>query len=549
MSSGGDSYRTRVTRDGGGTHSIIFTTPNRSLTSLYLRINADVTTAGTEYTVDNFVVHKYTDPIETVQFTTDFSSAVKSGVNVSSDGIVFQPNSGSNGLSVSGTTDKRLLVTNTSADESKVRAELELEGGHQYVLRYEVGQDIAEKRVLLDLSYRVGTTWNLSETRGLFTTGSGVQMVNFFLPSDANAVRVSLARSAGSNAYDGVGTPYTIDNFGITKLEVSATRTTTICEDVEEDGQIVLGGYRFGFNNMEKINEIAGIGNHIDFKFRGYDPRTGRFWSVDPLAQSYPWNSTYAFAENDVIRCIDLEGLEKVDVVTTSFAPFSLFGADGFGAFTGDGAGRKFGLELNKYRTSGSVKLDLANSKYVSKWAATNVTSTYHRYSNRIFDDYTAKSPSRTKVNGLNLQSNFVGTNFSVAGSNKAHMSAPDIDVNVAIGFQRINDTKYRVSGAVRGDRFPANETYLRDEGGNILMLGVSGVNTENENLGPYIDLPGDNRRFMSSFDFNVIFEGENNSTIKGVEIGDGKFIDRETWNQQFQQLDPKSSKTGTSSN
>jgi len=55
--------------------------------------------------------------------------------------------------------------------------------------------------------------------------------------------------------------------------------------------------YRFGFNNMEKINEIAGIGNHIDFKFRGYDPRTGRFWSSDPLAQSYPWNSTYAFAE------------------------------------------------------------------------------------------------------------------------------------------------------------------------------------------------------------------------------------------------------------
>lgn len=36
-----------------------------------------------------------------------------------------------------------------------------------------------------------------------------------------------------------------------------------------------------------------------------------RFLSVDPLAKSYPWNSTYAFAENDVIRSIDLEGLEK----------------------------------------------------------------------------------------------------------------------------------------------------------------------------------------------------------------------------------------------
>lgn len=40
--------------------------------------------------------------------------------------------------------------------------------------------------------------------------------------------------------------------------------------------------------------------------------QTARFLSVDPLAQSYPWNSTYAFAENDVIRSMDLDGLEKL---------------------------------------------------------------------------------------------------------------------------------------------------------------------------------------------------------------------------------------------
>lgn len=39
-----------------------------------------------------------------------------------------------------------------------------------------------------------------------------------------------------------------------------------------------------------------------------------RFLSVDPLAKDYPHNSTYAFAENDVIRAIDLEGLEKLIV-------------------------------------------------------------------------------------------------------------------------------------------------------------------------------------------------------------------------------------------
>ncbi|MEW6774646.1 MAG: hypothetical protein AB1304_11720, partial [Bacteroidota bacterium] len=69
-------------------------------------------------------------------------------------------------------------------------------------------------------------------------------------------------------------------------------------------------GYRYGFNNVEKDNEIYGEGNFYDFKFRGYDARLGRFWSVDPLAKKYPWNSTYAFAENRVIDGIDLEGRE-----------------------------------------------------------------------------------------------------------------------------------------------------------------------------------------------------------------------------------------------
>ena len=33
---------------------------------------------------------------------------------------------------------------------------------------------------------------------------------------------------------------------------------------------------------------------------------------MDPLAWEFPWNSIYTFAENDVIRNIELEGLEKL---------------------------------------------------------------------------------------------------------------------------------------------------------------------------------------------------------------------------------------------
>ncbi len=71
-------------------------------------------------------------------------------------------------------------------------------------------------------------------------------------------------------------------------------------------------GYRFGFNNQEKDDEIDGNGNYFSFKFRIQDSRLGRFLSIDPLSFDFPSNSSYTFCENDLIRCIELEGLEKL---------------------------------------------------------------------------------------------------------------------------------------------------------------------------------------------------------------------------------------------
>jgi RHS repeat-associated protein len=80
------------------------------------------------------------------------------------------------------------------------------------------------------------------------------------------------------------------------------------------DGRTMQGnGYRYGFNGKERDNEVKGIGAQYDYGFRIYDPRLGRFLSVDPLTSSYPWNSTYVFAENNPIRFIDLDGLEKAN--------------------------------------------------------------------------------------------------------------------------------------------------------------------------------------------------------------------------------------------
>ena len=50
----------------------------------------------------------------------------------------------------------------------------------------------------------------------------------------------------------------------------------------------------------------------MGYEFRQYDARIGRFWSVDPLAGKFPWNSPYAFAENTPVGFIEMEGLEKL---------------------------------------------------------------------------------------------------------------------------------------------------------------------------------------------------------------------------------------------
>lgn len=76
--------------------------------------------------------------------------------------------------------------------------------------------------------------------------------------------------------------------------------------------------YRYGFNGKEKDDEISGNGNSYDYGFRIYNPRLGRFLSVDPLTSSYPWYAPYQFTGNKPIAAIDLDGLEEY-VVTMRY--------------------------------------------------------------------------------------------------------------------------------------------------------------------------------------------------------------------------------------
>ncbi|MHA4810293.1 RHS repeat domain-containing protein [Flavitalea flava] len=71
------------------------------------------------------------------------------------------------------------------------------------------------------------------------------------------------------------------------------------------------GPYRYGFNGKENDNEVKGVGNQIDYGMRVYDPRIGKFLSVDPLTGKFPELTPYQYASNTPIQAIDLDGLEQ----------------------------------------------------------------------------------------------------------------------------------------------------------------------------------------------------------------------------------------------
>jgi RHS repeat-associated protein len=76
-------------------------------------------------------------------------------------------------------------------------------------------------------------------------------------------------------------------------------------------------GYRYGFNGKENDDDVKidANGNEIqgsqqDYGMRIYDPRVGRFLSVDPISKEYPWYTPYQFSGNNPILFIDADGLE-----------------------------------------------------------------------------------------------------------------------------------------------------------------------------------------------------------------------------------------------
>jgi len=69
------------------------------------------------------------------------------------------------------------------------------------------------------------------------------------------------------------------------------------------------GAYLYGFQGQEMDDEVNGNGNSYTTMFRQYDPRLGRWLSLDPLMANFPWQSPYAAFDNNPIVLNDPSGL------------------------------------------------------------------------------------------------------------------------------------------------------------------------------------------------------------------------------------------------
>ncbi len=85
-------------------------------------------------------------------------------------------------------------------------------------------------------------------------------------------------------------------------------------------------GYRYGFNGKENDNEVKGNGNQQDYGMRIYDPRLGRWLSLDPLQKKYPELSPYHSFANNPILVVDRDGKENIVYVAISPKAYSTLG-------------------------------------------------------------------------------------------------------------------------------------------------------------------------------------------------------------------------------
>ncbi len=286
-------------------------------------------------------------------------------------------------------------------------------------------------------------------------------------------------------------------------------------EILHERNYYPFGLLQKGYNNVingtvnnrhqyqdQEFTEDLGLNVH-EWKFRFSDPAIGRFWSVDPLADIYSYQSPYAFSENRVIDSYELEGLEKVSIHNRSFAPFKSFG----GGFSGDGADRGFTTSQNvTSRISQTVDVDFNQS--------TPTVSDGQQVSDTSHHPVLGTDRAPVKEGLKNVQTGETSTGAKqvsfqteIEGANPLTPSfaTPNIDVDGIFSISSNQETGVlSISANMTGDNFPSAESFISDSAGNSVFIGVSALQGT-----PFSSLPGEGGKQMINNNFSINFNSE----------------------------------------
>jgi hypothetical protein len=124
-------------------------------------------------------------------------------------------------------------------------------------------------------------------------------------------------------------------------------------------------GYRFGYNGQEKVDEIAGAGNHNTAEFWEYDTRLGRRWNRDPKPNLSV--SDYACFNNNPILNIDIKGDTTYRFDKAGGKYLGMFDTDAAGQIGSYGSMKKIGKGKNKLEVWEGQRFEFADPATDSK--------------------------------------------------------------------------------------------------------------------------------------------------------------------------------------
>ncbi len=217
---------------------------------------------------------------ETIAYENDFSTPLGSEI-VANEAGTFQ------------LANDQLEVTTTAINDGITFNITGLEDHQEYVLTYELdetGMDVTGLNSLGEL---------VDANQGLNT---------YIFTSNGQSITFEFISATGAGVF-------LMDNVKLATPELAKAEMMAY-NDYYPFGMLQPGrnqqsdAYRYGFNGMEKDDEVKGSGNSYTAEFWQYDSRLGRRWNMDPVVKTF--RSSYdAFSNNPIIR-IDPNGDDDV---------------------------------------------------------------------------------------------------------------------------------------------------------------------------------------------------------------------------------------------